>query len=204
MSRFPLRFLQRHTVRRDRFHLWLSFLLLTVWSFPMSWDEAPLPVPQNKTPWWPVHAGLCEAHRRTGQAAPVSLHPRGSWSRSPECPTWLLSSHRWVCWNSLHAVSRQTPGSVLALWWLRWGGGEETRGALRRLVITSTLSHLAMPPRQLWPKFMLCALRQEALLGSRTAGPRLSDSEYSSCPGLPPIRSHPLSCSRRKWYTQVL
>ena len=154
---FPLRFLHRHTVRQNHFHLWLSFFLLTVWSFPMSWYEALLPVPQNKTLWWPVHTGDCtpDSVKHTGNrtGTPSSSRSQRQLLPHPGVPH-LASLIPPDGFTETHCMLSQTPGSVLALWWVWWGGGEETRGALRRLVITSILSHLAIPPS---------ALRQEAL-----------------------------------------
>lgn len=117
---------------------------------------------------WGLHSGLREVLRKTKQEPPVPPCHGVSSPLTPACPAWFLSSY-YVGLLKLTVCSapHQPPGSVLALWWLWWGGGEETQGALRRLVITSILSHLAIPPSWLWPQFMLWALRHEALSTSQ-------------------------------------
>lgn len=156
-------------VRQKNFHMWFS----SCWLFGVSlwagvrhfllWLRTRL-----SDSHWGLHSGFCEAQRKAKEEPPIPPCQGVSKPLSPECPAWFLQSY----WKGLLkltvcSASRQTPGSVLALWWLWWGGGEETQEALRRLVITSILSHLAIPPRRLWPKFRLCAFRHEALPGSQ-------------------------------------
>lgn len=172
---FPLRFLHRHTVRQNHFHLWLSFFLLTVWSFPMSWYEALLPVPQNKTPWWPAHTGDCtlDSVKHTGKqdrdlqflSVPEAFDPSTGVPHlaSLISPDGFAGTH---CMFSLSPDSRISSSLVVTV--VGWRGRDTRSPAtISHYFNIESFGHTAQCPQA------------GGSVGASTPGPRLSDFEYS-------------------------